>query len=440
MTRDLEQQAADLALGPLDRRHAPRSPPGRDAARHQGRGLRHPGAARGAERGAAVRLEDRGHQQGGAGAHRRGWAAGRAAAARAGVRGRQHECPLAPTTCASPKRSSRFGWGGPWRRARRLIPWPRCWPRWRACTRRSRSRTRASTTSPRSGAPQLIADNACAHYFVLGSPAAVDWRRDRSGGAPRDRRGRGRRPPRRHRRQRARRSANGADLAGERALGAGAHAGGRRSRDHRHVSGAAGDSARRPLAMDFGPLGRVEARLGEPLIASSRTSPAWGAAARATTSTCRFTVGASSAPAARAAWGGLVRRRIRTSSRPDRWARRPDSTPRWQRSRSCCEARQRPLVYLAPGLVVRGTAARRRRWPTRVRRSLDNVSSSTVFHSVLAGQEIGRATATLGEVRNRADTVVLWDVDAARYPRLAERYAIRARSVSTCRTAGADGA
>jgi len=26
------------------------------------------------------------------------------------------------------------------------------------------------------GAPQLIADNACAHYFVLGSPAAVDWR------------------------------------------------------------------------------------------------------------------------------------------------------------------------------------------------------------------------------------------------------------------------
>jgi 2-keto-4-pentenoate hydratase len=26
------------------------------------------------------------------------------------------------------------------------------------------------------GAPQLIADNACAHYFVLGNPAAVAWR------------------------------------------------------------------------------------------------------------------------------------------------------------------------------------------------------------------------------------------------------------------------
>jgi 2-keto-4-pentenoate hydratase len=28
----------------------------------------------------------------------------------------------------------------------------------------------------RVGAAQLIADNACAHYFVLGEPAAVDWR------------------------------------------------------------------------------------------------------------------------------------------------------------------------------------------------------------------------------------------------------------------------
>lgn len=26
------------------------------------------------------------------------------------------------------------------------------------------------------GAPQLIADNACAHYFVLGDPASEDWR------------------------------------------------------------------------------------------------------------------------------------------------------------------------------------------------------------------------------------------------------------------------
>ena len=84
---------------------------------------------------------------------------------------------------------------------------------------------------------------------------------------------------------------------------------------------------------------------------------------------------------------------------------------------------KRPLVYLAPGLsceaqrLAVGLA-------DGCRASLDNVSSSTVAQSVLASQEIGRATATLGEVRNRADTVVLWDVDATRYPRLAERYAI----------------
>jgi formylmethanofuran dehydrogenase subunit B len=82
-----------------------------------------------------------------------------------------------------------------------------------------------------------------------------------------------------------------------------------------------------------------------------------------------------------------------------------------------------PLVYLAPGLSLE--AQRRAVGLADVcRAALDNVSSSTVFHSVLASQEIGRATATLGEVRNRADTVVLWDVDAARYPRLAERYAL----------------
>ena len=96
-----------------------------------------------------------------------------------------------------------------------------------------------------------------------------------------------------------------------------------------------------------------------------------------------------------------------------------------------------PLVYLAPGLSCE---AQRLACALAdlCHGALDNVSSSTVFHSVLASQEIGRATATLGEVRNRADTVVLWDVDAARYPRLAERYAVDP-SVSTSRTAGAGG-
>ena len=82
-----------------------------------------------------------------------------------------------------------------------------------------------------------------------------------------------------------------------------------------------------------------------------------------------------------------------------------------------------PLIFLAPGIsceAQRLTAG----LADACRGRLDNVSTSTVLHSVLASQEIGRATATLGEVRNRADTVLLWDVDAARYPRLAERYAV----------------
>ncbi len=82
----------------------------------------------------------------------------------------------------------------------------------------------------------------------------------------------------------------------------------------------------------------------------------------------------------------------------------------------------RPLVFLAPDLSMEA-----QRLAVALAdscgASLDNVSSATVAASILAAQEMGRATATLGEVRNRADVVVFWDVDAARYPRFAERYA-----------------
>jgi formylmethanofuran dehydrogenase subunit B len=84
---------------------------------------------------------------------------------------------------------------------------------------------------------------------------------------------------------------------------------------------------------------------------------------------------------------------------------------------------RRPIVYLAPGLSCEAQRLACA-LADRCRARLDNVSSSTVFHGVLAAQETGRATATLGEARNRADVVVMWDVVPARYPRLAERYAI----------------
>ena len=82
-----------------------------------------------------------------------------------------------------------------------------------------------------------------------------------------------------------------------------------------------------------------------------------------------------------------------------------------------------PLVYLAPDLSCEaqreGVAI-----ADALRARLDSVTSGTVMGSVLAQQERGRAGATLGEVRNRADTIVFWGVDpAVRYPRYWTRYA-----------------
>jgi formylmethanofuran dehydrogenase subunit B len=85
---------------------------------------------------------------------------------------------------------------------------------------------------------------------------------------------------------------------------------------------------------------------------------------------------------------------------------------------------RRPLVYLAADVTCEAKKAAVA-LADRLGAALDNLSSSTVAPSLLAAQEIGRATATLGEIRNRADVLVFWDVDAARYPRFADRYAPR---------------
>ena len=87
-----------------------------------------------------------------------------------------------------------------------------------------------------------------------------------------------------------------------------------------------------------------------------------------------------------------------------------------------CEA-ARPLVYLAPGLSCE---AQREAVAVAdlLRARLDSVTSSTALPGMLASQEHGFATATLGEIRNRADVVVFWGVDLeGRYPRFVSRYA-----------------
>jgi formylmethanofuran dehydrogenase subunit B len=80
------------------------------------------------------------------------------------------------------------------------------------------------------------------------------------------------------------------------------------------------------------------------------------------------------------------------------------------------------LVYLAPGL---GTEAQRAAIAVAdaAGARLDSVTSATGAPSIVAGQRRGRATATLGEIRRRADLIVYWGVDPAeRYPRYRERY------------------
>jgi formylmethanofuran dehydrogenase subunit B len=54
---------------------------------------------------------------------------------------------------------------------------------------------------------------------------------------------------------------------------------------------------------------------------------------------------------------------------------------------------------------------------------VDTVASGAARATTLSSQAMGRATTTLGELRNRADVLVFWDTDGSRHPRFAERYA-----------------
>jgi len=90
-------------------------------------------------------------------------------------------------------------------------------------------------------------------------------------------------------------------------------------------------------------------------------------------------------------------------------------------TRLCAAAR--PLVYLAPGLSCE---AQREAVAVAdlLRARLDSITSATALTGMLASQEHGWASATLGELRNRADVILFWGIDLeGRYPRFASRYA-----------------
>ena len=83
----------------------------------------------------------------------------------------------------------------------------------------------------------------------------------------------------------------------------------------------------------------------------------------------------------------------------------------------------RPLVYLAPDLSCEAQRTAIGLADT-LHATVDSVTSGTTRGAMLAAQEIGRASATLGEIKNRADVVVFWGVDPSRrYPRFWTRYA-----------------
>ena len=83
----------------------------------------------------------------------------------------------------------------------------------------------------------------------------------------------------------------------------------------------------------------------------------------------------------------------------------------------------RPLVYLAPDISCEAQRAAIA-LADLLHATIDSITSATTLRAMLASQEIGRASATLGEIRNRADVVVFWGVDPSRrYPRFWTRYA-----------------
>jgi formylmethanofuran dehydrogenase subunit B len=82
-----------------------------------------------------------------------------------------------------------------------------------------------------------------------------------------------------------------------------------------------------------------------------------------------------------------------------------------------------PLVYLAPDLTSEAQRAAVA-IADQLHAFVDDVTSATASEGILAAQRRGRASATLGEIRNRADVLVFWAVDPAlSYPRFQSRYA-----------------
>jgi formylmethanofuran dehydrogenase subunit B len=117
---------------------------------------------------------------------------------------------------------------------------------------------------------------------------------------------------------------------------------------------------------------------------------------------------------------GTVPREIRVEGRPATIEKAIEAAA------AVLKGAARPLVLLAPDLT---TEAQRAAIAVgdALRAEVDGATSDSAAAGILAAQRRGRAAATLGEIRNRADVVLFWAVDPSeRYPRYLERYAAAA--------------
>lgn len=120
-----------------------------------------------------------------------------------------------------------------------------------------------------------------------------------------------------------------------------------------------------------------------------------------------------------AAWfgDGQVPDRVLVGGKPAELERALD-----QAAALLTEARSRLLVVLGAELTVSAYGAALA-LADALGAAADGVISEPAAAGILAAQRRGRATATLGEIRNRADLIVYWGVDPdRRYPRYRSRY------------------
>jgi formylmethanofuran dehydrogenase subunit B len=93
-------------------------------------------------------------------------------------------------------------------------------------------------------------------------------------------------------------------------------------------------------------------------------------------------------------------------------------------AKALVEARGRCLVYLGPDLTSQAQRAALS-IADLLKATVDSDTSDTAANGLITAQRRGRASATLGEVRNRGDVFLFWGVDPReRYPRFLSRYSV----------------